>query len=144
MPGKCKDEEHFNTIPSKFRFKARVYDFDPLYEEDENATEKIVGVEMIDYKTGHIWYNNGMRSTNFELIYADETHIPGCGVKLGDTVYWISRFGAGICQGNVVAIKISAFGFDLEISTQDSPLAIKRELEKVFLSEPEAQKHWRG
>ena len=64
--------------------------------------------------------------------------------KVGDPVYWISLFGTGICQGNVVAIKISAFGFDLEISTQGSPLAIKRELEKVFLSEPEAWKVLEG
>lgn len=67
MAGKCRDEEHFNKIPTAFRLKARVYDFDVMCEEDESITEKTVDVEMIDYKTGHIWYSNGTRSTNFTL-----------------------------------------------------------------------------
>lgn len=68
MGGKCRNEEHFNKIPAVFCLKATVYDFDIMCEEDESITGKIVDVEMIDYKTGHIWYNNGMRSTNFTLF----------------------------------------------------------------------------
>lgn len=67
MAGKCKNSETLNDLPDKFKFKARVYDFDPSCYE-EGITEITVAVEMIDYKTGHIWYSNGMRSVNFELI----------------------------------------------------------------------------
>jgi len=60
--------------------------------------------------------------------------------KVGDTVYWKSHFGTGINQGEIMAIKISIFGFDLEISqSQRNHLVIKREFEKVFLSREEAE-----
>jgi len=70
MGGKCRDEEHFNKIPLAFRLKATIYDFDECCY-DEGTTEIVVDVEMIDYKCGHIWYNNGTRSTNFKLFFAD-------------------------------------------------------------------------
>lgn len=71
MSGKCKDEERFNVIPSEFHLKAAVYDFDErCYDED--ATELIVDVDMIDYKCGHIWYGNGFKSANFKLFFADK------------------------------------------------------------------------
>ena len=67
MPGHCVDRETFNTIPVQLRLKAIVYDFDPAVEE-EDITEKVVDVDIIDYKTGHIWYSNGFRSTSYKLI----------------------------------------------------------------------------
>ena len=60
--------------------------------------------------------------------------------KIGDTVYWIhKRFNvAGIISGTVKTIKISSFGYDLEIL--NSCRIIKREFEKVFLTREEAER----
>ena len=60
--------------------------------------------------------------------------------KVGDTVYWISkRFKvARIISGTVKTIKISSFGYDLEIF--NSCGIIKREYEKVFSTREEAER----
>lgn len=60
--------------------------------------------------------------------------------KVGDTVYWPSIFGCGIREGKVGAIKLSGFGFDLEIQDVRNPhLSVKKEFEKVFLARAEAE-----
>ena len=58
--------------------------------------------------------------------------------KIGSTVYWRSHFGTGINQGEVIGIKISKFGLDLEICEQNGN-TFKREFEKVYLTREAAE-----
>ena len=53
-------------------------------------------------------------------------------------MYWKSHFGTGINQGEVIGIKISKFGIDLEICEQ-SGNTFKREFEKICLTREEAE-----
>jgi hypothetical protein len=62
--------------------------------------------------------------------------------RIGDTVYWLSPFKTGINFGEILAIKMSKFGFDLEIKTTGN--VIRKEFEKVFLTKEEAQKAMEG
>ncbi|MBE5966542.1 MAG: hypothetical protein E7255_06200 [Lachnospiraceae bacterium] len=58
--------------------------------------------------------------------------------KVGDTVYWISHFKKGINSGTVNSIRISKFGFDLEVSNGNA--LFWREQEKIFFTREEAEK----
>lgn len=51
--------------------------------------------------------------------------------EVGDTVYWCSRFGNTVHQGKVFEIKISSFGFDLELRTAENQRFL-RESEKCY------------
>lgn len=59
-------------------------------------------------------------------------------VKIGDTVYWRSRFGNAIHQGKVYEIKISSFGFDLELRTAENQRFL-RESEKCYFTRKAAE-----
>jgi hypothetical protein len=63
--------------------------------------------------------------------------------KVGDTVYWASRFRTGVNTGAVEAIKISDFGFDLVIR-EAGGMTIRREFEKVLFTREAAEKALEG
>lgn len=62
--------------------------------------------------------------------------IPPC--KVGDTVYWPSRFSKSVSCGPVTGILISGFGFDLKI-THINGTTVTKEAEKVFLTKEAAE-----
>jgi hypothetical protein len=62
--------------------------------------------------------------------------------KVGDTVYWISYFNSGINSGTIHSIRISKFGFDLEISSGTG--WFWRELEKIYLTREAAEEALKG
>ena len=67
MPGKCRDGMLFIKLPDKYRFKAKI--FDHSFDDGDGVPEYVIrDVEMIDYKTGHIFHSNGYSSCNYELI----------------------------------------------------------------------------
>lgn len=59
--------------------------------------------------------------------------------KVGDTVYWCSRFGNAIYKGKVFEIKISNFGFDLELRNADNQRFL-REAEKCHFTRQAAER----
>ena len=63
--------------------------------------------------------------------------------KIGSTVYWRSHFGTGVNQGEIIGIKISKFGIDLEICEQ-SGNTFKREFEKICLTREAAEEKLEG
>jgi hypothetical protein len=73
----------------------------------------------------------------------DEGLIKALPCKVGDTVYWCSRFGNAVHQGKVYEIKISRFGFDLELKTSENQRAL-RESEKCYSTREAAEKALEG
>lgn len=59
--------------------------------------------------------------------------------KVGDTVYWITRFCKSVNEGKVTAVVISKFGFDLGISQNMGGIQTRREFEKVYLTREAAE-----
>lgn len=51
--------------------------------------------------------------------------------RVGDVLYWRSRFGNAVHQGKVYEIKISSFGFDLGLRTAENQMFL-RESEKCY------------
>jgi hypothetical protein len=61
--------------------------------------------------------------------------------KVGDTVYWRSRFGS-VASGKVSGVRLTKhFGIDLQIESEEKPnSSVWREMEKVFLTREAAEK----
>lgn len=58
--------------------------------------------------------------------------------KVGDVLYWRSRFGNAVHDGKVYEIKISSFGFDLELRTAENQRFL-RESEKCYSTREAAE-----
>lgn len=58
--------------------------------------------------------------------------------KVGDVLYWHSRFGNAVHDGKVYEIKISSFGFDLELRTAEKQRFL-RESEKCYSTREAAE-----
>lgn len=58
--------------------------------------------------------------------------------RVGDVLYWRSRFGNAVHQGKVYEIKISSFGFDLDLRTAENQRFL-RESEKCYSTREAAE-----
>lgn len=58
--------------------------------------------------------------------------------KVGDVLYWYNRFGNAVHDGKVYEIKISSFGFDLELRTAEKQRFL-RESEKCYSTREAAE-----
>lgn len=65
------NQQEGTEIPEEFKLKARVFDCE-FWPQEEEVDFIVVDVDIIDYKTGHIWYYDGIRSGEFRLFKAGE------------------------------------------------------------------------
>lgn len=94
--------------------------------------------ELVYQKLGHIVRNIPLDRLEEICTAEQEGRVVVLPCKVGDIVYWRSRFGNAVHQGKVFEIKISCFGFGLELRTAENQRFL-RESEKCYFTRVEAE-----